>query len=111
MRFVVPLALTLFLLFKPQPAGADGGFRCGNRIVRDGETAGDVARKCGAADAVSTWSETRTESIWDNGHAIERQVVIVYDEWQYDLGRNRLVRYLTFANGHLAKVVTGQYGE
>lgn len=112
MRFVVSIASMVFLLFATPPAGADGGFRCGRgRIVRNGETADDVAQKCGPADAVRTWSETRTEWVGGNGHAIERQVLIVFDEWKYDLGRNRLVRYFTFANGRLAKVETGRYGE
>src|SRR6476620_10313476 len=80
-------------LTAPTPARADGGFRCGTgRVVRNGETEEDVSRKCGDPDAVNTWSETRSETVWENGHSIERQVVITYDEWEYDLGPNKLIR-------------------
>src|SRR5262245_1732716 len=96
----------------PAPARAEGGFRCGTgRIVRNGETEDDVARKCGDPDAVRSWSETRIEAAWENGHSVERQVIIVYDEWKYDLGRQRLIRYVTFAQGLMIRVRTGAYGE
>lgn len=105
-------ALVIFALSIAPAVEADGGFRCGRgRIVHKAETTDDVAAKCGPADAVRTWTETRTESFFEDGRAIERAVLIVFDEWTYDLGRNRLVRYLTFANGRLAKMETGRYGE
>jgi hypothetical protein len=93
------------------PARAEGGFRCGSgRVVRNGETEDDVAGKCGDPDSVNSWNETRTEVFWENGHSIERQVMITYDEWEYDLGPHRLIRYVTFAQGKMIKVRTGTYG-
>jgi hypothetical protein len=91
-------------------AQAEGGFRCGSRLVRNGETEDDVAAKCGDPDDVRSWTETRTESIWENGHKIERSVPVNYDEWKYDFGRDRLLRYLTFTQGRLTAVRTGEYG-
>src|SRR5215831_16294742 len=102
----------LVFLTASSPLRAEGGFRCGTgRVIRNGETEDDVATKCGDPDAVRTWNETRTETYWQNGHAIERQVVIVHDEWKYDEGHDRLIRYLTFTNGKLCSVRTGSYGE
>ena len=103
----------LFLLLSlgvGPPAHAEGGFRCGSRIVRNGETQDDVAGKCGDPDSVRTWTEMRTESVWENGRAIERSVPIEYAEWKYDFGRDRLLRYLTFVQGRLTAVRTGEYG-
>jgi hypothetical protein len=103
-------ALAVLPLGAP-PAQAEGGFRCGTgRVVRNGETEDDVARKCGSPDAVNSWSETRTETVWENGHSIEHQVVVTYDEWEYDMGPHRLVRYVTFAQGRMVRVTTGGYG-
>lgn len=99
------------LLLLQTPATADETIRCGSRIVRIGDTAAEVAGKCGAADSTRTWSETRTETIWDKGYAIERQVLIVYDEWLYNLGRNRLVRELVFTDGRLSQIATSGYGK
>jgi uncharacterized protein DUF2845 len=92
------------------PAHAEGGFRCGSRLVLNGETEDDVAGKCGDPDGVRTWTETRTESIWENGQRIDRSVPIEYMEWKYDFGRDRLQRYLTFVQGRLTAVRTGEYG-
>jgi hypothetical protein len=104
----------LLLLAPPAvpPAQAEGGFRCGTgRVIRNGETEDDVASKCGDPDAVRTWTETRSETYWQNGHSVERQVVITHDEWKYDMGKDRLIRYLTFTDGRLCSVRTGSYGE
>ena len=103
----------LFLLLSlgvGPPAHAEGGFRCGSRIVRNGETQDDVAGKCGDPDAERTWTEMQTESIWENGRKIERSVPIEYTEWKYDFGSDRLIRYLTFVQGRLTAVRTGEYG-
>ena len=92
-------------------ARADGGFRCGgDRVIRFGESEGEVSGKCGQPDAVRTWTETRRETIWQDGKAVQREVAIPCAEWTYDLGRDRLIRYVTFEKGRLAQVRTGSYG-
>jgi hypothetical protein len=96
--------------FVVRPAQAEGGFRCGSRLVRNGETQDDVARKCGDPDAERTWTETHTEAIYEYGRKIERTVPIEYAEWKYDFGRDRLIRYLLFVQGRLRNVSTGEYG-
>jgi hypothetical protein len=98
------------MLLVSLPARADGGFRCGSRLVRNGETEDDVAGKCGDPDAVRTWTETRTESVWENGHKIERSVPVEYSEWKYDFGNDRLILYAKFVRGRLVSVRTGEYG-
>ena len=92
-------------------ARAEGGFRCGaGRVIRHGETEGEVSGKCGQPDAVRSWTEIRRETIWQDGHAVQRDTAIRYDEWTYDLGRDRLIRYVTFEAGRLSRVHTGSYG-
>jgi hypothetical protein len=112
MHHIVPLSLVALVVIGAVPAQGQTGFRCSRgRILRKGETQSDVARKCGPADDVRTWSEARTETVHENGQAIERTVVTVYDEWTYNLGRNQLVRYVVFTDGRLAEVRTGEYGD
>ena len=116
MRLRSPVFAALGLLLvsglAAAPTRAEGGFRCGTgRVVRNGETEDDVASKCGDPDDVRSWTETKTETYWQNGHSLERQVVITHDEWKYDEGHDRLIRYLTFTNGRLCSVRTGTYGE
>jgi hypothetical protein len=112
-RMVTVLAGILFIGAAASTARGEagfGGFRCDGRLVRDGETQDDVAQKCGDPDAVRSWTELRKESVWEYGHKVERQVPIQYDEWKYDFGRDRLIRYVTFVQGRLASVRTGEYG-
>jgi len=108
--FLASLALTAGLLGPAPFARAEGGFRCGSRLVLNGETEDDVAGKCGDPDAVRTWTEQRTEAVWVSGHMVERSVPIEYVEWKYDFGRDRLLRYLTFVQGRLKDVRTGERG-
>jgi len=110
LRPLVSLILLAGVLGAVPRARAEGGFRCGSRLVRNGETEDDVAVKCGDPDAVRTWTEVRTEAIWEGGRKIERSVPIEYAEWKYDFGRDRLQRYLTFVQGRLTAVRTGEYG-
>jgi len=98
------------LVLAPPAASADGGFRCGHKIVRNGETQDDVSVKCGDPDAVRTWTEVETESVWLGGRKVERSVPIEYAEWKYDFGSEHLIRYLTFVQGRLRDVRTGSYG-
>ena len=110
LRPLASLVLFAGVLGAVPVARADGGFRCGSRLVRNGETEDDVAGKCGDPDAVRTWTEVRTESVWEGGRKIERSIPIEYSEWKYDFGRDRLQRYLTFVQGRLTAVRTGEYG-
>jgi len=35
---------------------------------------------------------------------------VTVEEWEYNLGPGRFIRYLTFENGRLIKITTGDYG-
>jgi|SRR4051812_22645217 hypothetical protein len=115
-RFGIRVALATLVAasvvgaFAVTPARAEGGFRCGAKLVRNGETQDDVSAKCGDPDAVRNWTEYQTESVWVGNHKIERSVPIEYAEWKYDFGRDRLIRYLVFVQGRLRDVRTGEYG-
>ena len=109
-HLLATVLLSGFLVGVAPPARAEGGLRCGSRVVVNGETEDDVAGKCGDPDAVRTWTEVKTERVWVNGHEVERSVPIEYEEWKYDFGRDRLLRYLTFVQGRLRDLRTGEYG-
>jgi hypothetical protein len=40
----------------------------------------------------------------------EREVEILVDEWTYDFGSDRFVRYVAFENARVVGVTTGAYG-
>jgi hypothetical protein len=117
LRWIVRLLPVIALAFAP-PALADG-MRCGQRLVSSGDSLYEVRSRCGEPDA----AERRTEQ-----RRVERRVHVpcegarrcvrtdsvtvdvVIDEWVYDLGRQRFIRYLTFEDGKLRVVTTGSYG-
>lgn len=96
--------------------------RCGDKLARVGDSTYQVRSVCGVPDATDRRVETRTvrhkvrgPCFKDKGRLVcerveERSIEIVIDEWVYDFGRRRLVRYLTFENGRLVHVLTGGYG-
>jgi hypothetical protein len=108
LRLVI-LCTVMFGLAAPE-ARADGSFRCGKRLVRDGDTEDDVQQKCGEPDASRTWTEVQTEAYYVAGRKLERSVPVTYTEYKYDFGRHRLMLYITFVQGRTVHVKTGEYG-
>jgi len=43
------------------------------------------------------------------GFLFAKELVTV-EEWEYNLGPGSFIRYLTFENGRLIKITTGDYG-
>jgi hypothetical protein len=113
----------IILLGVMAAAGSAQGFRCDGKIVTEGDYAYDVLAKCGEPDYVNTWEEERVRRGFHGPlepqkkrdqepyrqPALVREQVIV-EVWTYNLGRQRLTRYLRFENGRLVEITTGDYG-
>ncbi len=112
----------LGLMLGSEQALADG-MHCGNRIISSGDSLYEVKSRCGPPQDADRRVETRTERRRvrapcahrrGTGARCEREleysVEVVIDEWTYDFGPRRFVRYLTFVDGKLARVETGSYG-
>lgn len=101
------------------PVAADG-MSCGNRLVSKGDSPYQVRSVCGEPDDARRRVETRTERRrvrvpCEHGAArcertVEHTIDVIVDEWTYDFGRRRFLRFLTFVDGRLASVQTGGYG-
>lgn len=115
------LALTsAVLLAGASPADADSGFRCGTgRLVDRGDHMYEVRDKCGDPDAITQRVEKRTVKhkvrrwLGEFSEEVteEREVEVLLDEWVYDLGDRRFVRYVAFENDRVYDVVTGNRGK
>ena len=102
-------------------ARADG-MRCGQRLISSGDSLYRVRSVCGEPDDAQRRVVTKTERrkvrapcTHDRAgsqcsRTDEVSIDVVLDEWVYDLGENRFVRYLTFVDGRLDAVTTGSYG-
>ena len=103
-------------------AGPDGMY-CGSRLISGGDTLYQVRSVCGEPDDAQHRIETRTVRrrvrVPCERHqrrsgqceaTVEHSTDVVIDDWTYDFGRQRFIRYLTFLDGRLASVQTGGYG-
>jgi hypothetical protein len=112
--------LTLGALAAAGDARAEG-MSCKNRLVSTGDSVYKVRSLCGEPDAAQRRVELRTvkhrvRQPCDHDkevtceHVVERTVEVVVDEWTYDFGRNRFIRFVTFEQGALKSVRAGSYG-
>jgi len=112
------IALALCVL-PPVAVGADSGFRCGTRLVGLGDHVYDVRSKCGDPDLVTQKIEKRRVKHrvrrWSpKGFAQdlteEREIEVLIDEWVYDLGETRFIRYVWFEDNRVVAIIAGERG-
>jgi hypothetical protein len=119
MRTTLALLVLVGSLAAPALVRADSGFRCQTgRLVSLGDRAGEVLDRCGEPDAVTQRVERRkvkhyfTRWVGNVQESVveEHEIEVPIEEWTYDLGRHALVRYVSFENGYVIHVATGDYG-
>ncbi len=111
-------SLLILSLFVASGAWA-ADFRCGSEIISPGDRKFDVLRKCGDPDNIEVREEVRIKRDLGAhvflpgeeppGFVFSKELVTV-EEWEYNLGPGRFIRYLTFENGRLMKITAGDYG-
>ncbi len=119
-KFLLP-AFALLLL----AAGPASAFRCGNKIVSEGDHYTKVLKICGEPIGVQerviyregrTRPRVRVEG--PNGIRIEEEVLrydrsyveILVEEWTYNFGPHRLMQLVRFENGFVDDVDQLGYG-
>jgi hypothetical protein len=111
------LALALAAAW-PATTLADGGFRCGTRVVDVGDHMAEVQNKCGEPDFVTQRTERRTvrHTVKVRRGPVEEwvteeiEVEVPLDEGTYDFGPNSFLRFVTFENSQIVTIRTGEYG-
>ena len=126
-RFVKPwaeiasalsLAFTAAIVLSLSNAFADSALRCSNRVVSVGATPAEVTDKCGDPVYIEQWEEGGDGYIFQLfDYETERYLAprlikapMHMERWTYDFGNNKFIRYLTFQNGQLIKIKTGDKG-
>jgi hypothetical protein len=86
---------------------ADGSMSCDGDLVRIGMPEVEVVTKCGEPTSRSqSLEETGSLHLGNDG---ARRFVNV-SRWTYNRGSGQLLRFLTFKDGSLIKIETGDYG-
>lgn len=87
-------------------------FRCGNRIVSEGDDISRIHHICGEPHAIQHWTEVRLRPVY--GYHYRRishvPVEIQVEEWTYNRGSRRFMRRLRFENGRLVEIRQLSYG-
>ena len=95
-------------------------FVCGSKIVDLRDRQYDVLRKCGEPSHVEGWEEVRIkgdlgfrllEAQWGSDRwPLSIKELVTVEEWEYNFGPGRFIRYLRFENGRLIRITEGDYG-
>ncbi|HKZ73889.1 MAG TPA: DUF2845 domain-containing protein [Steroidobacteraceae bacterium] len=104
-----PLALIAGLA-AAAPAHA---FRCGTKLVHEGDTRGQVISKCGEPAEIDQRSILRRPVFWIGGrpfHVGDGFVDVSVEIWVYNLGPNKLMRRVRFEDGLVVEIETLGYG-
>ena len=104
-------AVVILGLLACSPAFA---FRCGTKLVSEGDTRAEVLSKCGEpADKAAQRSVFRRPMIWAHGRPYyigEEYMEVPVESWTYNLGPNKLMRRVRFEDGIVAQIETLGYG-
>ena len=113
------LGVGLFGLFSIPPDANSSDWRCRGKIISIGDRRSEVLRNCGQPNYVEVRQEERIKR--DLGSTLAppeetrpyplflREFVTI-EEWEYNMGSTEFIRYLTFENGILVRITTGDYG-
>jgi len=95
-----------------QGAGADS-FRCGTRLVSDGDSTDKVEALCGPPTDIQRREVLQRPILRHRGRPFFTSfdlVAIPVEVWTYNLGPNKLMRRLKFEDGLLVDVETLSHG-
>jgi hypothetical protein len=107
-RWTFAFALTL-----AAAAPAEAALRCGNLLIRNGDTQGEVLAKCGEPTEVLERTAPEPTVVWAHGrryvqHGPDHGRTVTF--WVYNFGSSRLMHRLRFEDGVLVHSKTLGYG-
>lgn len=86
---------------------ASESMKCGNRLVSIGDNKAEVFIRCGAP----VWQDDWVDALVEHREGLgERYVTTERERWIYNFGANSFLRFLSFENGRLVEIATGERG-
>jgi len=93
--------------------GKAEAFRCGNKLVVEGDTAGAVLAKCGQPAEITRKVIQRPPVIWRYGRPYRvpgGDLEVMVEFWVYNLGSNKFMRRVRLEDGEVTAIETLGYG-
>jgi hypothetical protein len=106
------LPVAMLLAGMALPAAADS-FRCGSRLVVEGDSAGKLRTLCGEPAEITVTNVLRPAWVWVGGRRFrvgQDPVVVPVETWTYNLGSLRLLRRIRIEDGLVTRIDTLGYG-
>lgn len=88
------------------PDGEPSIERCRKSIHSKGDTTAEVMLRCGPPADTHRWYEERAVGNLN----YEKRVLVSFERWIYNFGPSRFLRILTFEDGRLVEIDTGDHG-
>ena len=112
MRIPLLVGLAVIGAALTAPAHADS-MRCGNQVIRDGDSRAEVRTFCGEPVDVQTRTILRRPVYNLQGRLVysgDGLIEIPVETWTYNFGPNKLMRRVRFVDGIVDEVETLGYG-
>jgi hypothetical protein len=104
------LAALVGLLALPSTAWA---FRCGNKLVVDGDTAEMVLARCGPPTEKKSYTALRPPVIWQYGRPMRvagGDIEVLVETWIYNLGPKKMMQSVRIEAGIVVEINALGYG-
>jgi Protein of unknown function (DUF2845) len=88
-------------------------FRCGSKLVMEGDSSAAVLAKCGNPTQADQTSVTRPSTAGPNdpqNELVSATVEVLIDTWLFNFGPNRLMMRVHIENGTVVQIDTLGYG-
>jgi hypothetical protein len=107
MRRFLPVLLLLLA-----PAAYADAMRCGNKLIRDGDTQSEVRTLCGEPSDIQTRTILRQSYVNRFGQRmyLNEEIEVPVETWTYNFGPYKLQRRIRFVDGLIEEIETLGYG-
>ena len=84
--------------------------RCGSSIVSKGDSSFKIKKLCGEPLYIDQWEVIYSETNSNSNVKSKLEKTEIHENWTYNFGSSKLVRYLRFVDKELVDIETGSYG-
>ena len=107
----LPVLASLAALLLSVPATA--AMRCGNHLINEGDSAGELAAHCGEPTGIDRKTVLQPAVVWRHGRPVQVAgglLEVQVEFWTYNLGPNKLMRRVRLEDGRVKEIETLGYG-
>ena len=112
MRRIVMVASVLPVMLLAATVGSALALDCHGRLVVIGASPWEVKERCGEPSAIDDVMKHLAQRAYDPTSQATVYILVPVQQsiWTYNFGSTRFLYYLTFQEGKLIDITTGEYG-